>query len=166
MASCLHFTRPVSKRAARETFLTSGLDIGARQVKIAVLSHLGRGADALARVVTPIRGRRDTSDARSAIREAWVRVLAEAGLSSQDVQLVASTGAPERQLVRVGRFYQRSSRCMIDARSDALRLISPDAIFAGALGAALLAARRYRTAFPDVAVPEETEARLARWSLN
>ena len=156
----------MAKRAASETFLTSGLDIGARVVKIALLSHQDGRTDALAKVATRIGGRRDASDARSAIREAWVRVLAEAGLSAQDVQLVASTGAPERRLVRVGHFYRRSSRCMIDARSNALLLNAADPIFAGALGAALLAADRYGKALPEGSVPEEAEARLARWLLN
>jgi activator of 2-hydroxyglutaryl-CoA dehydratase len=156
----------VAKRAAREAFLTSGVDIGAHVVKIAVLSHQGGRTDALAKVVTRIGGRRDAGDARSAIREAWVRVLAEAGLSAQDVQLVASTGAPERQLVRVGHFYRRSSRCMIDARSNALLLSSADPIFAGALGAALLAAGRYRQARPERTPPKAPEAPPGRWFLN
>jgi benzoyl-CoA reductase subunit D len=119
----------VAKTAPPETLLTSGLDVGARSVKIAILSHEGARSEVLAKALVRIQGRRDTRADRVAIRESWRRVLADAGLSAGDVDYVASTGTPDRQTVRVGHFYQRFSHAL------GARLLFPDGTAALDIGA-------------------------------
>ncbi len=117
------------KTAPPETLLTSGLDVGARSVKIAILSHQGTRSAVLAKALVRIQGRRDTRTDRGVIRESWGRVLAEAGLSAGDIDYVASTGTPDRQTVRVGHFYQRFSHAL------GARLLFPDGTAALDIGA-------------------------------
>src|SRR5450755_3517652 len=96
----------VNKPDVREGLLTAGLDVGARSVKIAILSHQE------ARPVVVAEGLVRTEE--HPIREGWNRVLAEAGLSAGDIDYVVSTGTRDHEAV------------------DALgaRLLFPDAIAA------------------------------------
>jgi benzoyl-CoA reductase subunit D len=110
------------------TFLTSGIDIGRRSVKIAILSHRGARPQVLATAVVQIRGSRDAGDARAAMREGWGRALAEANLSAWDVDYVASTGTRDRHVARVGRFYGHLSHAVGG------RLLFPDATVALDIG--------------------------------
>src|SRR5690242_5331065 len=96
----------------RPTSLTSGIDIGARSVKIAILSHRGVRPSVLATAVVPIPGSGDAGDARAAMRYGWARALAEANLSAREVDCVASTGARDRHVVRVGPFYGHVSHIL------------------------------------------------------
>lgn len=105
----------------RPTSLTGGIDIGARSVKIAILSHRGARSSVLAKAVVQIPGSRDTGDARAAMQDGWGRVLAEADLSARDVDYVASTGTHDRHVARVGRFYGHLSHALGG------RLLFPDA---------------------------------------
>ena len=61
----------------RPISLTGGLDVGARAVKVALMSHQGPKSTVLAKAVIQIRGSRD---ARVAMQEGWVQVLADASL--------------------------------------------------------------------------------------
>lgn len=117
------------KTAPLETLLTSGLDVGARSVKIAILSHQGARSAVLAKALVRMQGLRDTRADRVAMRESWGRVLADAGLSAVDIDYVASTGTPDRQTVRVGHFYQRFSHAL------GARLLFPDGTAALDIGA-------------------------------
>jgi benzoyl-CoA reductase subunit D len=118
----------MTKTLARETLLTGGLDVGDRSVKIAILSHQGGRSTVLAKVLIRIQGRPDARADRIAIRESWGRVLADAGLSAGDIDYVASTGTRDRQLVRVGHYYQRSSHAL------GAQLLFPDATAALDIG--------------------------------
>jgi benzoyl-CoA reductase subunit D len=106
------------------TCVTGGLDLGARSVKMAILSHRGAGSTVLAKAVVQIPGDRDVHDAQTAIRETWRQVLRQADLSVRDVDNIASTGSAPRPLVRVGRLYGRSSQAL------GARLLFPDATVA------------------------------------
>ena len=92
-----------------ERFLTAGVDIGMRSVKMALLSHGAGAARVVASEAVAVLGRRDTRDAEVAVRESWDRVLRAAGVAPPDIVLVASTGAKERAVARVGHFYRRLS---------------------------------------------------------
>jgi activator of 2-hydroxyglutaryl-CoA dehydratase len=138
-----------------ESLLTCGLDVGARSVKVAILSHEGTVSVVLAQAVVRIQGRCGEHADRTALREGWGRVLADASLSAAEIDYVASTGTRDRQTVRIGRFYERSRALdagfvrslrghLLASGSNVSLLTSPEAIFAGAYGAAILAARRYR----------------------
>jgi benzoyl-CoA reductase subunit D len=111
------------------TWLTSGIDIGARSVKIAILSHRDGRSSVLATAVVQIPGSRDADDARAAMRDGWGRVLAEANLSARDVDYVASTGTRDRHVARVGPFYGHLSHALGG------RLLFPDATVALDVGA-------------------------------
>jgi len=135
-----------------QALLTCGLDVGARSVKMAILSHEGIRSTVLAKVLVPIRGGRDARADRAAIRESWARVLAAAGLSAGDIDSVASTGTRDRQTVRVGHFYQRLSHAL------GARLLFPDGAAALDIGTnqircALLSdpphVRRYAATSPE-----------------
>ena len=102
----------------RPISLTGGLDVGARSVKVALLSHQGSKSTVLAKVVIQIRGSRD---ARAAMQEGWVQVLADASLSAREVDSVASTGAPAHFVDRIGHFYGHSSQ------ARGARMLFPDA---------------------------------------
>ena len=117
------------RSAAGERFLTCGLDIGARSVKIAILSHYEGRPTVLATGLYRIQGCHDLLDDRAAIRESWHRALADAGVSAGEIDYVASTGTPDRQLVRVGRYYERSSHAL------GAQLLFPDAVAALDVGA-------------------------------
>jgi len=108
----------------RPTFITSGIDIGARSVKIAILSHRGAQSSVLATAVVPILGSHDDGDARAAMRDGWARALAEANLSTWGVDYVASTGTADRYVARVGHFYGHLSHALGG------RLLFPDATVA------------------------------------
>jgi benzoyl-CoA reductase subunit D len=88
--------------------VTGGLDIGARSIKMAILSHRGAESTVVAKAAVQIPGCRDVHDAQTAIREGWRQVLREASLSARDVDNMASTGSGARPTVRVGRLYGRS----------------------------------------------------------
>ncbi len=103
------------------TCLTGGLDLGAHSVKMAILSHRGARSTVVANSVVQIAGARNVRDAQTAIRESWRQVLREANLSARDVDNMASTGSSARPLVRVGRFYGRSSQAL------GARLLFPEA---------------------------------------
>ncbi len=105
----------------RPSSLTGGFDIGARSVKVALLSHQGLKSTVLAKAVIQVPGGRA---ARDAIREGWGRVLAEASLSTRDVDFIASTGAPARAADRVGHFFGHSSQ------GRGARFLFPDATMA------------------------------------
>jgi benzoyl-CoA reductase subunit D len=117
------------RQGAGESLLTGGLDIGARSVKIAILSHQETGPVVLAKFLLRIQGSCDPLAERVAIRESWHRVLADSGLSAGDIDYVASTGTPDRQLVQVGRHNERSSHAF------GARLLFPDATAALDIGA-------------------------------
>jgi benzoyl-CoA reductase subunit D len=119
----------VSKTRVCEPLLTCGLDVGARSVKSAILSHEGARSVVLAKALVRIPGHRDTRTDRVAIRESWSRALADAGLSGGDIDSVASTGSRDRQTVRIGRFYPRFSHAF------GARLLFPDAVAALDIGA-------------------------------
>jgi benzoyl-CoA reductase subunit D len=63
-------------------------------------------------------------DARDAIRDGWGQVLADASLSTRDVDYIASTGGPARAVDRVGHFYGHS------AQAKGARFLFPDATVA------------------------------------
>lgn len=107
----------------RPQSITGGVDIGARSVKIAILSHRGARPSVLARAVVPVLGS-GAGDARAAMRDGWARALAEANLSAWDVDYVASTGTPDRHVARVGPFYGHLSHALGG------RLLFPDATVA------------------------------------
>ena len=188
------------------TCVTGGLDIGARSVKLAILSHSGAESAVLAKSLVQISGCGDDArETRTAILESWRQVLREANLSAHDVDLMASTGAGARPTVRVGQIYGQSShalgarllfpdgtvaldlqsltmseevvltggmvrdagfvqslwRELLALDSRASLLISPEATFAGAYGAAILAARRFaRISRPSI--PGFTDSVVAR----
>jgi benzoyl-CoA reductase subunit D len=126
----LAFGQAVAGASEGATCVTSGLDIGARSVKIAVLAHRGMHAAVLASAVVQIQGCRDDSAARAALRESWGRVLAEANLSARDVDFMASTGTRDRQIVRAGHFYRHPSQAL----ALGARLLFPDATVALDIG--------------------------------
>jgi benzoyl-CoA reductase subunit D len=95
-----------------ERILTGGLDVGARSVKIAILSHEETRSVVLAKALIRIPARSDARSSRFVMRESWGRVLADAGMSAADIDYVASTGRPDRQLVRVARFYEPSTHAV------------------------------------------------------
>jgi activator of 2-hydroxyglutaryl-CoA dehydratase len=109
--------------------LTCGVDVGARSVKIAILSGAGTARPTvLARTLVRIQGHRDAGAARAAVREGWERALAEASLSVGEIDYVASTGTRACQVIRVGRFYEHSSHAV------GARLLFPDATAALDIG--------------------------------
>ena len=108
----------MSTTTERPISFTGGVDIGARSVKVALLSHQGPKSTVLANAAIQIPG---SGRARDAIREGWGRVLAEASLSTRDVDYIASTGAPARSVDRVGHFYGHASQ------ARGARLLFPDA---------------------------------------
>jgi activator of 2-hydroxyglutaryl-CoA dehydratase len=105
----------------RPISFTGGFDVGARSVKVALLSHQGPKSTVLAKVVIQSGGHRD---ARAAMQEGWGQPLAEASLSARDVDNVASTGARAHFVERVGHFYGHSSQ------ARGARLLFPDATVA------------------------------------
>jgi benzoyl-CoA reductase subunit D len=105
----------------RPISFTGGVDIGARSVKVALLSHQGPRATVLANAAIQIS---QSDDARDAIREGWGLVLAEASLATRDVDYIASTGAPARSVDRIGHFYGHASQ------ARGARLLFPDATVA------------------------------------
>src|SRR5579863_4933882 len=111
----------MTQLAERPTSLTCGIDIGARSVKIAILSHRCARSSVLAKAVLPIRGSRDARDTPAAIRDGWARLLAEANLSARDLAHVASTGTRDRRVARVGPFYGQLTHALGG------RLLFPDA---------------------------------------
>jgi benzoyl-CoA reductase subunit D len=121
---------------AHESLLTGGLDVGARSIKIAILSHQESGPVVLAKALVRIQKRHEARVDETAIHEAWRRVLSEAGLAPADIDCVASTGAPDRQAIQVGRHYERSSHAF-GARM----------LFPGAVAALDIGANRIRCAF-------------------
>jgi len=102
----------------RDSLLTAGVDVGTRSVRIAIFDHsyahahgqapaLGRGRGrVVATSVAPVQGRRDTRDARQAIRDAWASALRDGGIAATDVANIASTGVRARAVVHVGHFYR------------------------------------------------------------
>ncbi len=142
--------------------VTSGLDFGARSVKIAILSHGGTRSVVLAKALVRVQGNRDTRTDLVAIRESWGRLLADAGLSVGDIDCVASTGSRECQTVRVGHFYQRFSHAL------GASLLFPDATAALDIGVTQIRCallneppdgRRYAASPLEGAVPGVTMAR-------
>ena len=133
----------------RPISLTGGFDVGARSVKVAVLSHQGPKSTVLAKVVIQIPGARD---ARAAMQEGWGQVLADAGLSAPDVDNIASTGARAHFVDRVGHFYGHAGQ------ARGARWLFPDATVALDVGTnrircVLLSAprtRRRASTGPDV----------------
>jgi benzoyl-CoA reductase subunit D len=155
----------VSKTGGSEPLLTGGLDVGARSVKIAILSHEGSRSVVLAKALVRIRGHLDTRADRTAIREGWSRALADAGSSRGDIDCVASTGTRDRQTIRIGHFYQRFTHAL------GARLLFPDAIAALDVGAdqircALLSdaahRRRYAATIQEARDGSGTSETLAR----
>jgi activator of 2-hydroxyglutaryl-CoA dehydratase len=119
----------MSQTLADGALLTCGLDVGARSVKVAILSDPGTASPTvLAQTLMRIQGRSDAVAYRAAVRESWNRALAEASLSAGEIDYVASTGARSRQVIRVGRFYERSSHAV------GARLLFPDATAALDIG--------------------------------
>lgn len=119
----------MSQTLAAGALVTCGLDVGARSVKIAILSDAGTASPTVvAKTLVRVQGRPDAVAYRAAIRESWNRALAEASLSAGEIDYVASTGARSRQVVRVGRFYERSSHAV------GARLLFPDATAALDIG--------------------------------
>lgn len=112
-----------------ETFLTCGLDVGARSVKIAVLSHQEARSTILASVLVRSEGHPYAEVGRAAIRESWRQVLADAGLSAGDIDYVVSTGTCDSEVVGMGRHPGRSSHAL------GARLLFPDAVAALDIGA-------------------------------
>jgi len=91
----------------RESFLSAGVDVGTRSVKIAIFDHAGGLGRVVATSQVLVQGRRDTRDARVAIREAWMNALREGAVAAGDVANIASTGTRARGVVHVGHFYRR-----------------------------------------------------------
>jgi benzoyl-CoA reductase subunit D len=104
--------------------VTGGLDVGARSIKMAILSHRGADSAVLAKAVVRISGRCGADGARTAIRQSWRQVLAEASLSVRDVDNIASTGSAARNVARVGHLYGHSGQAL------GARLLFPDATVA------------------------------------
>jgi benzoyl-CoA reductase subunit D len=159
------FMSRVPHTTVGEPLRTCGLDVGARSLKIAILSHEGQRSVVLAKTLVGIRGHRDIGVDRAAIREGWSRTLADAGLSGGDIDFVASTGTRDRQTVRIGHFYQRFSHAL------GARLLFPDAIASLDIGAnqircALLSdaadRRRYAETSPETTDGAQTLETLAR----
>jgi activator of 2-hydroxyglutaryl-CoA dehydratase len=118
----------VTQLLGRPTSITSGVDIGARSVKIAILSHRRARPSVLATSVVPVLGNHDPGDVRAAMRDGWARALAEANLSTWDVDNVASTGTGDRAIARVGHFYGHLTHALGG------RLLFPDATVALDIG--------------------------------
>jgi benzoyl-CoA reductase subunit D len=110
--------------AVPETILTCGLDVGARSVKIAILSHRQARPTIVAKVLVRTQGEPHARVERSTIRESWRRVLADAGLSASDIDYVVSTGTCDGEVVGMGRHPERSSHVL------GARLLFPDAVAA------------------------------------
>ena len=85
--------------------VTAGIDVGASSVKTALVAFDGRGPRPLALVSERIRKR----DLRSVVSGCYERSLQKSGLSSSDVDYVASTGAGELVEFRKGHFYGMTS---------------------------------------------------------
>jgi benzoyl-CoA reductase subunit D len=119
-------TRTLTTTIERPMSFTGGVDIGARSVKVALLSHQGPRSTVLANAAIQIPG---SANAREAIREGWGRVLAEASLTTRDVDYIASTGAPTRSVDRIGHFYGHATQ------ARGARLLFPDATLALDVGA-------------------------------
>lgn len=109
------------------TSVTGGFDIGARSVKMAILSHSGAASVVVAKAVVPIWRDSDVRDARAAIRDSWRHLLTEATLSASDVDNIASTGTGARQVVPVGHLYGSSIHAL------GARVLFPDATAALAI---------------------------------
>jgi benzoyl-CoA reductase subunit D len=103
----MRFTDDDEGPAENERFVTAGVDIGMRAVKVALLEHGWASGfpRVLAREIVNVPRRPDVRDAQSAVREGWFRTLRRAGLAPTEVALVASTGQAHA-LARVGRFYR------------------------------------------------------------
>jgi activator of 2-hydroxyglutaryl-CoA dehydratase len=119
-------TTTTTTTVERPICLTGGIDVGARSVKIALLSHQGPRSTVVATALVPISSCRNV---RASIREGWGRVLAEASLAPRDVDCMASTGAPARSVDRVGHFYGHSTQ------ARGARMLFPDATVALDVGA-------------------------------
>jgi len=86
--------------------------MGSRSVKVVLLANVAGDTRWVASERIRVEGRRDVRDALVAVREAWVRALRTAGLSSSDVALVASTGTGEHVCLRVGHYYKHLSQAL------------------------------------------------------
>jgi len=112
-----------------ETILTCGLDVGARSVKVAILSHQEARSTMLANVLVRTEGHPYARAGRAAIRESWRQVLADAGISAGDIDYVVSTGTCDSEVAGMGRHPGRSSHAL------GARLLFPDAVAALDVGA-------------------------------
>jgi activator of 2-hydroxyglutaryl-CoA dehydratase len=123
-----------------DRFVTAGVDIGMRAVKVALLAH--GSATGSARVLTSeiviVPNGRDFRAAQIAVRDAWFRALRSSGLLAADVALVASTGR-EHCLAHVGHFYRGSSL------TAGVRFLFPRAIAVLDVGARQLRCTRLET---------------------
>ena len=93
--------------AEDERFVTAGIDIGMRVVKVALLAHgsATRSPRVLAAEIVSVPTRRDVRDVQAAVREGWFRSLRSAGLVPADVSLAASTGQAHA-FAHVGHVYR------------------------------------------------------------
>jgi len=116
--SSLAIPRRVNETSERPRCVTGGLDIGARSVKAAILSHHGAQSSVVTKAVVQITGCRNVL---AAMRASWGQVLAEANLSARDVDFVASTGLCDSRDAHVGPFYGHLSHAL------GAQLLFPDA---------------------------------------
>jgi benzoyl-CoA reductase subunit D len=124
----------------RERFVTAGVDIGMRAVKVALLAHDAANGSprVLSREIVTLAGRCDIGDVQIAIREGWFRSLRGAGLVAADVALVASTGQAHC-LAHVGHLYRGLSL------RTGVRFLFPQAIAVLDVGARQLRCTRLET---------------------
>lgn len=124
----------------RERFITAGVDIGMRAVKVALLAHdtaIG-SPRVLTREIVTLPSRCDIGDVQIAIREGWFRSLRSAGLVGADIALVASTGQAH-SLAHVGHLYRGLSL------RTGVRFLFPQAVAVLDVGARQMRCTRLET---------------------
>jgi len=118
--------------SATGTLVAAGLDVGSSAVKVAVIaSHADEPADILSLHSGRIRRR----DLRKVIEESYQVALEEAGLSSDDVAYVATTGEGELVDFRRGHFYGMTthSRGAIELMPEVRAVLDIGALHARAM---------------------------------
>ena len=125
-------TAPESDR-----FVTAGVDVGMRTVKVALLAHGGATGSprVLSSELVTVARRREVLDLQNAVREGWFGSLRGAGLVPADIALVASTGHDDG-FARVGHFYRAQSL------SAGVRFLFPHAVAVLDVGARQLRCTR------------------------
>lgn len=91
----------VSPVATEETVLAAGLDVGSSSVKVVIVREDGARPEILCARTDRIRRR----DLRRVLEESWEAALSDAGIETNDIAYIATTGEGELVEFRRGHFY-------------------------------------------------------------